>query len=141
MESILLQVLNEAIHNEHSAAVDYKKYAKIANDEGYLNVAHLFRSLVYAENIHMKNHQRAMGKDLPLEEDNLEKITSNSEKNLEISVQNENWEHNTMYPGFRKRIKKAIKSKSTSYQAKVANLSFEWAEAVELTHAQVLKLA
>ncbi len=39
----------------------YLIFAKKAEEEGYLNIARLFRAISYAEQVHATNHYNALG--------------------------------------------------------------------------------
>ena len=130
--------LKEAITGEFTAITKYGRYGTQAQKEGYPNIAYLFKALVAAEEIHLKNHQNALKEEFAVA---AEKFTEGTTlDNVSSSVLLEEWEAKTMYPELRKRIKPEIKKKSGIY-GKVADLSFEWAQKVEITHAEALKLA
>ena len=63
MEEIIKNALISALNGEHSAVKKYSEFAEIAQKENYPNIAYLFKSLVYAEKIHIKNHLNALKED------------------------------------------------------------------------------
>lgn len=140
MKEILKDVLELAIAGEKSAIKKYEIYMQKALQENLPNVAYLFKALIAAENVHVKNHQQALGSEYTKE---LAEIESNStesnstESNLKDSIKGETWEYKEMYPGFRKKIKREKKERI----GKVVDLSFEWASDVEHTHAETLQMA
>jgi len=130
--------LKEAITGEFTAITKYGLYSTQAQKDGYPNIAYLFKALVVAEEIHLKNHRNALKEEFAVA---AEKFTEGATlENVSSSVLLEEWEAYTMYPELRKRIKPEIKKKGGIY-GKVAELSFEWAQKVEVTHAEALKLA
>ena len=128
--------LKEAITGEFTAITKYGRYS--AQAQKYPNIALLFKALVAAEEIHLKNHQNALKEEFAVTAEQFTEGTTL--ENVSSSIVLENWEADTMYPELRKRIKPEIKKKSGIY-GKVADLSFEWAQKVEITHAEALKLA
>ena len=130
--------LKEAITGEFTAITKYGLYSTQAQKEGYPNIAYLFKALVAAEEIHLKNHRNALKEEFAVVADKFTEGTTL--ENVSSSVLLEEWEANTMYPELRKRIKPEIKKKGGIY-GKVAELSFKWAQNVEVTHAEALKLA
>lgn len=53
--------LKAAFAGESQAAEKYLVFAEQAEDEGYPNVARLFRAISFAESRHARNHLRVMG--------------------------------------------------------------------------------
>ncbi len=126
--------LKEAISGESSAVAKYTAFMKVASAEGFPNIAYVFKALIAAEQIHIKNHQKAL-KD-PAFQPALGDFTSHDTlANVQSAIEGELYEYKEMYPTFMKAIKKERKSMF----GKVGYLSFEWAKNVELIHANVLK--
>lgn len=113
--------LAAAFAGESQARNKYMAFAKKAEEEGYPQVARLFRAAAYAEYIHAQNHFKAM-----------EEIRSTAE-NLQAAIKGENYEVVTMYPPF---IQDAIDEGN-----KRAKTSFEWAWEVEKTHEALYREA
>ena len=78
--------LKEAFAGESQANRKYLAFAKKAEQEGFNNVARLFRTAAEAETIHAHGHLSAMGG-----------IGSTAE-NLKAAIDGETYEYTTMYP-------------------------------------------
>ena len=113
--------LKEAFAGESQANRKYLAYAKKADEEGYKQVAKLFRAAAEAETIHAMNHLRAL------------KAVRSTKENLEDAIGGETHEFQNMYP---QMIKDA-----QSDNDKVAERSFMFANAVEEIHAALYKKA
>ena len=128
--------LKEAISGESSAVAKYTAFLNTAKQEGFKNIAYLFKALIAAEQIHIQNHFKAL-KD-PEFQPNIQDFHLNTTLlNIQNAIEGELYEYKTMYPSFMKAIKK---ERNTMY-GKVGYLSFEWARNVEITHANALKVA
>ncbi|MHA1872047.1 MAG: ferritin family protein, partial [Promethearchaeota archaeon] len=100
-----LKSLREAIKGEYNAIKKYKLYKKIAEDEGYHNIAKLFKGLIAGENIHLKNHRNALKSILKedyksepkVEEPDLKDFHNNTIMNVKDAIKGETWEYNEMY--------------------------------------------
>ena len=80
--------LKEAFAGESQANRKYLAFAQRAHQDGYEQVAKLFRSAAEAETIHAHAHLRVL------------KGVRTTAENLREAVSGENYEHTTMYPGF-----------------------------------------
>ena len=80
--------LKAAFAGESQANRKYTNFAKKADDEGYPQVAKLFRAAAVAEATHAANHLRALAE-----------IKSTAE-NLQAAIGGENYEVVSMYPEF-----------------------------------------
>ncbi|KUO42099.1 MAG: rubrerythrin [Hadesarchaea archaeon YNP_N21] len=80
--------LNEAFAGESQAHMKYAIFAEKAEEEGFRNVARLFRAISYAELVHATNHLRALG------------LIRNSAENLQAAIDGETYEVEEMYPAF-----------------------------------------
>ena len=78
--------LKEAFAGESQANQKYRAFAKKAEQDGYPNIARLFRTTAEAERIHAEGHLKAM-----------EEICSTAE-NLLAAIQGETQEYTNMYP-------------------------------------------
>ncbi len=107
--------LSTAFAGESQASQRYLAFAKKADQEGYPQVARLFRAAAAAESVHAGNHFRA---------DDGVKTTL---ENLQTALAGENYEVNSMYPPM-------LASAQEEDQKKAAN-SFHWALEVEKVHA------
>lgn len=106
--------LKAAFAGESQANRRYLAFAKKAEEDGYPQIARLFRAAAHAETVHALNHLRALGE-----------VKSTAE-NLESAIGGENYEVVSMYPDF---IKDA-----EAEQSKKALTSFRWAWEVEKVH-------
>lgn len=94
--------LNTAIEGEANAAHRYTVFAQKADQEGYRQVAKLFRATALAESVHKRNHESVL-RDLGVEPKHpvLEKVVvATTRENLEVPVKGEANEADSMYPGF-----------------------------------------
>lgn len=81
-----IENLKEAFAGESQANQKYRAFAKKADQDGYPNIARLFRTTAEAERIHAEGHLKA-----------LEEICSTAE-NLLAAIQGETHEYTQMYP-------------------------------------------
>ncbi len=113
--------LKEAFAGESQANRKYLAFAQKADEEGYAQVAKLFRAAADAETVHAHAHLRVM------------KGIGSTEENLKEAIGGETHEFKTMYP---KMIEEAEKEGE-----KEAMLSFKYANAVEEIHAGLYQKA
>jgi rubrerythrin len=113
--------LKEAFAGESQANRKYLAFAKKADQEGYKQVARLFRAAAEAETVHAHAHLR-----------NLKGIKSTRE-NLEEAVAGEVHEFQHMYP----QMIEDAKAEGN----KGAEMSFDYANQVEKIHADLYKKA
>ncbi len=114
--------LNEAFSGESQANRKYLAFAEKAEQEGYKQVAKLFRAAAHAETVHALNHLRVMG------------AVGKTTDNLRNAIEGETAEFREMYPEF---IEQAKKEKASD----AAILSFDVANKVEKIHAGLYKNA
>ncbi len=123
-----LDNLQAAFNGESNANARYLAFSKKADDEGYGEVASLFRAAAKAEEIHASNHAaviRQMGATpVALIETGVVRSTRD---NLRVAIEGETYERDIMYPEF---IEAAKREKSTA-----ALRSFTYALKVEAVHA------
>lgn len=81
-----IENLKEAFAGESQANQRYRAFAKKADQDGFPNIARLFRTTAEAERIHAEGHLKA-----------LEEICS-SPDNLRTAIQGETYEYTRMYP-------------------------------------------
>jgi rubrerythrin len=127
-ESKTLENLMSAYVGESNANAKYLAYAKKADEEGYGEVASLFRSAAKAEEIHavkLSKEIKGMG-GTPAVEIKLPEIKTTKE-NLTDALKGESYERDTMYPEFIKTAKKENKPDAIKV--------FNYAKAAETTHA------
>ncbi len=114
--------LKEAFAGESQANRKYLAFADKAEQEGYIQVAKLFRAAAAAETVHALNHLRVMGG------------VGSTTNNLKVAISGETEEWKDMYPRF---IEMAKKDKASD----AVILSFEVANMVEKIHATLYKKA
>ncbi len=113
--------LKAAFAGESQANRRYLAYAKKADQEGYPQVAKLFRAVAAAETVHALNHFRTLGE------------IKGSAENLTAAIAGENYESVTMYPEFI--------AVAESEDEKKAITSFRWAMEVERVHEKLYRQA
>ena len=111
----------EALAGESQANRKYQAFSEKAAEEGFKNVATLFKAASEAEAIHAKKLLKVLTAVGP------------TEKNLEASVEGETHEFKIMYPGF---VKAAEAEKRSD-----AVLAFTHAMKAEEVHAGLYKKA
>jgi len=116
-----LNNLAEAFAGESQANRKYLAFAKKAEEEGYSQIAKLFRAASEAETIHAHNHLREMGG------------IKSTKENLETAIGGETDEFQNMYP---RMIKEAEAEGNES-----AKRSFYFANEVEKIHANLYEKA
>ena len=80
--------LEAAFAGESQAHMKYKIFADKAEEEGYPEVARLFRAISYAEQVHATNHFKQL------------QGIGNTASNLGAAIGGENYENTEMYPAF-----------------------------------------
>ncbi len=113
--------LQEAFAGESQANRKYLAFARKAEEEGYPQVAKLFRAAAEAETIHAHNHLRVLGG-----------IRSTRE-NLEAAISGESYEFQNMYP--------QMIADAEGEGNDEAKRSFNFANEVEKVHAELYKKA
>ncbi len=111
------QALKEAFAGESQANRKYLAFAVKADQEGYPQMARLFRAAAEAETVHAHNHLRAL------------KGIGSTRENLQEAINGETHEFKKMYP----EMIEAAKSEGQ----KEAERSFHYANEVEKIHAQL----
>jgi rubrerythrin len=109
--------LRNAFAGESQANRRYLFYAKKADEEGYSQIAKLFRAAAEAETVHAFNHIRVMGE------------TESTTDNLNAAIKGENFEYKQMYPEYL-----SVSEKDKNQQA---TWSFNVANKVEEIHANL----
>ena len=112
--------LSDAFAGESQANQKYRAFAKSAENDGFPNIAKLFRTTAEAERIHAEGHLKAL--------DSIGSIT----ENLKAAIAGETYETTKMYPPMLKQ------AEEDNHKAK---RMFKWALDVEAVHAQLYKLA
>ena len=114
--------LEEAFSGESQANRKYLAFAEKADQEGYKQVAKLFRAAADAETVHAKNHLRVMGG------------VGKTIDNLKSAIAGETHEFKEMYPKF-------IEEAKTENVSDAVILSLDVASRVERIHASLIKKA
>ena len=116
-----LENLKEAFAGESQANRKYLAFAKQAEQEGYKQVAKLFRAAAEAETVHAHSHLRTLGG------------VKTTLDNLQEAVAGETHEFKTMYP--------AMIEAAKAEGEKAAERSFTFANEVEKIHAALYQKA
>jgi rubrerythrin len=112
--------LKAAFAGESQASRRYLAFAKKADEEGYPQIAKLFRAAAAAETIHAHNHLRLFG-------------LGSTAENLKTAISGENYEVQSMYPEFISAAEQEMEKKALT--------SFRWAMEVEKVHAGLYSAA
>lgn len=112
--------IKEAFAGESQANQKYRAFAKKAEQEGFPNIARLFRTTAEAERIHAEGHLKA-----------LDGISSTS-ANLQAAINGETYEYTEMYPPMLRQ------AETDGHKAK---LMFGYAVKAEEVHSQLYKMA
>lgn len=113
--------LKEAFAGESQANRKYLAFAKKAEDEGFKQIARLFRAAAEAETVHAHNHLRELGG------------IKSTKENLEEAINGESYEFQKMYP----QMIEDAKAEGTQRALR----SFNYANEVEKIHADLYKNA
>ena len=113
--------LNTAFAGESQANRKYLAFALKAEEEGFTQVAKLFKAAAEAETIHALNHLRITGQ------------VKSTLENLGTAVSGETFEFQKMYPEFIDTAKQEGKRQAT--------WSFDMANKVEQVHAKLYQKA
>ncbi|UCG44940.1 MAG: rubrerythrin family protein [Candidatus Bathyarchaeota archaeon] len=113
--------LKSAFAGESQANRRYIAFAQKAEDEGFSQVARLFRAAAEAETVHALNHLKTL------------KEVKSTKANLETAISGEHFEFKEMYPGYLDAAKKDGNPK--------AAWSFNVANQVEAIHASLFSKA
>jgi rubrerythrin len=113
--------LKAAFAGESQANRMYTAFAQKADQEGFPQIAKLFRAAAQAETVHALNHLRVMGH------------VKSTVENLGTAFTGETYEFKQMYPGFIEDAKKEGN--------KQAQQSFDYANKVEAIHAGLYQKA
>jgi rubrerythrin len=111
----------EAFAGESQANRKYQAFSEKAAEEGFKNIATLYKAASEAEAIHAKKLLKVLTAIGP------------TEKNLEASIEGETHEYTSMYPGFVKQAETESKSDAV--------LAFTFAMKAEQVHANHYKKA
>ncbi len=115
-----LSSLKEAFAGESQANQKYRAFAKKAEQEGFPNIARLFRTTAEAERIHAEGHLNS-----------LDAVGSTS-RNLQAAIDGETYEYKEMYPPMLRE------AEAEGHRAK---RMFGYAVRAEEVHARLYKIA
>ncbi len=103
---VTLQNLETAFNGESNAHARYLAFAEKADQEGYFQIASLFRATARAEEIHARNHEVEIKRLGGTAQAKIEKPDAKSTKeNLEAAIKGETYERDVMYPDFYKQAR------------------------------------
>lgn len=123
-----------AFTGETTASAKYAAYAKKAQEEGYPQIALLFKAASEAEHIHANNHKAVledMGKTVPAVQPRF--TVKSTRENLQDAVSGESYEISTMYPAFL--------SQAQSAGSQLALISLNYAFKTEQKHKTMYEKA
>jgi rubrerythrin len=112
--------LKESFAGESQANQKYRAFAKKAEQDGFPNIARLFRTTAEAERIHAEGHLRALAG------------IASTRENLQAAIDGETYEFTTMYPPMLEE------AQAEGHRAK---LMFGYAVQAEAVHAELYKKA
>lgn len=126
--------LQAAYEGESNAREKYLKFGAKAQEEGFLDVASLFRAAARAEQIHAENHARVIRK-LGAEPACVihEVKVGPTAENLPVAIAGEEYERDVMYPAF------LAEAQATKQSA--AERTFHYALEAEREHARLYREA
>ncbi len=123
--------LRSAFGGESMAHMRYLVWSDVAAEEGYPNVARLFRAISRAEQVHASNHFETL-RDVsgPFLVPSMAGFgLGGTADNLDGAIEGETFEINQMYPAYKEVAK--------SQGEKQANVSFYYALSAEKVHQQM----
>lgn len=133
MHDMTEQNLHNAFAGESQAHMRYRIYSEVAEEEGFSNVARLFRAISFAEKVHASNHlERMPREDGSFAGSNPYGLGDTSE-NLQAGIDGETFEIEEMYP-----VYKQVAEFQGEDRAKQ---SFDWALNAEEIHAEMYRNA
>jgi rubrerythrin len=133
-EATTLQNLQAAFTGESNAHVRYTAFARKADEEGYGQIASLFRAAARAEQIHAANHAVVIAKMGGKAQAEIQTpAVKSTRENLAAAIAGEECERDVMYPGF---IKEAEAQKNSA-----AVRTFHRALEAEAEHARLYQEA
>ncbi len=112
--------LKEAFAGESQANQKYRAFAKKAEQEGFPNVARLFRTASEAERIHAEGHFTVLGG------------VGSTAENLQAAIEGETYEYTKMYPPMLEQ------AEAEGHKAK---RMFTYASKAEAVHARLYNVA
>ena len=93
--------MKEAFKGETTASAKYAAYSRRAEEEGYHEIALLFKAASTSEKIHANNHRAVLREgDQQVPSFNPEFTVKSTKENLKDAIAGETYEITTMYPEF-----------------------------------------
>ena len=100
-KSTTTENMQAAFKGETTASAKYAAYSKKAEQEGYHEIALLFKAASTAENIHANNHKAVLQESgIAVPAIKPEFTVKNTKENLQDAIAGETYEAATMYPEF-----------------------------------------
>jgi len=100
--------LQDAFNGESNATARYAAFTKKAAEEGYKEIALLFKAASLAEKIHASNHKAVLEEmGVAVKPAVLDVKVLSTKENLEAAIKGETYEATTMYPNFLKEANAA----------------------------------
>ena len=125
-----LDNLQAGFNGESNAHARYLAFAEKAGQEGYGEVASLFRAAAKAEGVHAANHAVVIKKLGGTPEAKVEApVVGSTKENLEAAIKGESYERDTMYPEFLKQAR--------AEGNRDAVQTFNYAKTAEAEHAKL----
>ena len=112
--------LKESFAGESQANQKYRAFAKRAEQDGFPNIARLFRTAAEAERVHAEGHLRALAG------------IASTRENLQAAIDGECYEYTTMYPPMLEQAQA---------EGHRAQIMFGYAVKAEAVHAALYKRA
>lgn len=124
------QNLKDAFAGETTASAKYAAFSKKAEDEGYHEIAMLFKAASKSEKIHATNHKAVLteaGQAVP--EVKPDFTVKSTKENLQNAIEGETYEVTTMYPKFMQEANTAgeqlsLVSLNYAYKTELKHKSF-----------------
>lgn len=135
MKKMTEQNLINAFGGESQAHMRYRHFGEKAEEEGFTQVARLFRAISHAEYVHAGDHYRELShlKGGFVANSMAAFGPGDTRKNLDLSIAGEEYEINEMYPTYIEVAK---------FQGeRGAQRSFEWSYSTEKLHKELFEKA
>lgn len=95
--------LQDAFNGESNATARYAAFSKKAAEEGYKEIAMLFKAASLAEKVHANNHKAVLEEmGVTVKPAELDVKVNSTKENLEFAIKGETYEATEMYPTFLK---------------------------------------
>ena len=125
-----LDDLQAGFNGEINAHARYLAFVERADQEGYGEVASLFRAAAKAEEVHAANHAAVIKEMGGTAQAKIETpVVKSTKENLETAIKGESYERDTMYPEFLKQAR--------AEGNRDAVQTFNYAKTAEAEHAKL----